>query len=156
MLGDRPPRPDDVPELVYTRMVLLEAMRLYPPVPGVPRRAIDDDEFDGFRIHAGENVLALPYVTHRHPEHWARPDVFEPERFAPERVDAIEPYAYLPFLRGRRACLGEHFAMLEGVVALAMMVRRFHLERVDDRPVHTRPISTLRFARPLRMRVRVR
>jgi cytochrome P450 len=156
VLGDRPPRPDDVPALVYTRMVLFETMRLYPPVPAIPRVARDDDELDGFRIRAGQDVLLHPYVTHRHPELWDRPDQFDPERFAPARIDALEPYAYFPFLRGRRACLGEHFAMLEGVVALAMMVRRFHLERVDDRPIPTRPISTLRFGRPLRMRVRLR
>ncbi|MCX4246632.1 cytochrome P450 [Paraliomyxa miuraensis] len=156
VLGDRPPRPEDVPELIYTRMVLFEVMRLYPPVPAVPRIAIDDDEFDGVRVRAGENTNVVPFVTHRHPEFWTHPDVFDPQRFHPSRIDAIEPYAYLPFLRGRRACLGEHFAMLEGVVSLAMLVRRFHLEWAEARAMQTRPISTLRFERPLRMRVRAR
>lgn len=156
VLGEGPPRPEHVPELVYTRMVLFETMRLYPPVPAIPRIARDDDELDGIPIPAGRHVVLHPFVTHRHPQLWARPDAFDPERFAPSRIDHIEPYAYYPFLRGRRACLGEHFAMLEGVVALAMMIRRFHLERVDHRPIGTRPISTLRFARPLCMRVRPR
>lgn len=156
VLGDRAPRPEDVEALVYTRMVLLETLRLHPAVPSIPRMARDDDEIDGMRIRAGEEVVVSPYVTHRHPESWSHPDTFDPERFAPSRIDALDPYAYFPFLRGRRACLGEHFAMLEGTVALAMMVRRFHLERADARPIPSRPISTLRFARPLMMRVHPR
>ncbi|MCB9753755.1 MAG: cytochrome P450 [Myxococcales bacterium] len=156
VLGDGPPRAEHVPALAYTRMVFLEAMRLYPPVPGVPRRALEDDRFHGVDVRAGDTVVAMIYAVHRHPDFWERPDEFRPERFAPERVDAIEPYAYAPFLRGRRACVGEHFAMLEGVTALAMLTRRFHLERVEHAPIGTRAISTLRFARPLRMRVRPR
>jgi len=153
VLGGRAPEAEDVPRLVYTRMVLLEAMRLYPPVPAVTRTAKAADEFDGVKIAAGTKVAILPYVTHRLAEFWPRPDEFDPERFAPERIAANEPFAYLPFLLGRRACLGEHFAMLESVVALAMIVDRYRLTRVDDGEIATRPISTLRLARPLRMRV---
>lgn len=156
VLGDRPsraPTTDDIPRLVYTRQVLLEAMRLYPPVPGVPRVAREDDFFDGIQVHAGEQVALSIYATHRHPEFWERPDTFDPERFSEARADSITPYSYLPFLLGRRACLGEHFAMLEGVVALAMMVGRYHFQRADFEPIPTRPISTLRLARPLRMHV---
>ncbi|MEZ4449094.1 MAG: cytochrome P450 [Nannocystaceae bacterium] len=153
VLGGRTPTADDVPRLVYTRMVFLEAMRLYPPVPLVPRILREADEFDGIRLEAGTKITLLPYVTHRLAEFWPRPDEFDPERFAPGRIDAIEPYSYLPFLLGRRACLGEHFAMLEGIVALAMIVDRYTLTRADRAPIATRPISTLRMARPLRMRV---
>lgn len=156
VLGERLPTTEDIPRLVYTNMVLLEAMRLYPPVPGVPRIAREDDCFDGIKVSAGEQVVLNIYATHRHPELWVRPDTFEPERFSEARASSITPYSYLPFLLGRRACIGEHFAMLEGVVALAMMVGRYHFERVDAGPIPTRPISTLRMARPLRMRVRRR
>lgn len=153
VLGGGAPGPEDVPRLVYTRMVLLEAMRLYPPVPAVTRVARAADEFDGVKIAAGTKVAILPYVTHRLAEFWARPDEFDPERFAPEKLEGREPFAYLPFLLGRRACLGEHFAMLESVVALAMIVSRYRLTRVEEGKIATRPISTLRLARPLRMRV---
>lgn len=156
VLGDRLPTADDVPQLVYTRQVLLETLRLYPPVPGVPRVAREADAFDGIVVHAGEQVALSIYATHRHPEFWERPDAFDPDRFAPGRAESIQPYSYLPFLLGRRACLGEHFAMLEGVVALALLVRRYHFERVDAQPIATRPIATLRLARPLRVRVRRR
>lgn len=156
VLGDRPARAEDVESLVYTRQVLLETMRLYPPVPGVSRQALADDEFEGIEIRAGESVTILPYVVHRHPEFWTEPERFDPDRFAPDRIDAIDPYSYFPFVRGRRACLGEHFAMLEIVVALASLVARFELRRVDDGEIGIRPISTLRMARPLLMRPRRR
>ncbi|PRP94275.1 cytochrome P450 [Enhygromyxa salina] len=156
VLGGRPAQPEDVESLVVARQVVLETMRLYPPVPGVTRRAVADDAFEGIEVRAGESVTILPYVIHRHPEFWADPERFNPDRFAPDRVDAIDPYSYLPFVRGRRACLGEHFAMIEIIVALATIVSRFQLTRVDDDEIGVRPISTLRLARPLLMRPRAR
>ena len=156
VLGGRRPTVEDVPKLEYTRMVLSETMRLYPPVPGVSRTAREADSFDGVDVAAGESIVLSMYTTHRHPELWADPERFDPERFAPSRVGAVVPYSYLPFLLGRRVCIGEHFAVLEGVLALAMIVDQYRLERVDAAPIGTHPVSTLRLARPLRMRVRRR
>jgi cytochrome P450 len=157
VIGDRPVTPEMVPDLVYTRQVFLETMRLYPPVPGVSREVLEDDVVDGVRLTPRrELVVVSAYATHRHPGHWERPSVYAPERFAPERIDAIEPFSYFPFLLGRRACVGEHFAMLEGVVALAMIANRYKLERVSDHPIAHKPISTLRLAEPLPMRLRRR
>ena len=153
VLGSRSPTVEDVPRLEYTRMVFLETMRLYPPVPAVLRVAREADGFDGIEVAAGERIALSVYVTHRHPELWSQPEVFDPERFAPARASSIVPFSYLPFLFGRRACVGEHFAMLEGVVALAMIVSRYRLERDGSGPIGTRPIMTLRLAEPLRMRV---
>lgn len=153
VLGDRAPTAADFPKLSYTRMVFLETMRLYPPVPGLSRKAIADDEIGGISVRVGDKVVIVPWVTHRHPSYWSAPSRFDPERFAPGRVDTIEPYSYFPFLLGRRACLGEHFAMLEGVLLLAMIARRYKLELVSQEPMATRPIATLRFARPLVMRI---
>jgi cytochrome P450 len=153
VLGDDPPSLEHLPELVYTRMVFFEAMRLYPPVPGVSRNVVETDDIDGVRVEAGEVVVISAYVTHRHPAYWSDPERFDPERFAPAALDDIEPYSYFPFLLGRRACLGEHFAMLEGVVLLAMLVRRYRMSLVSNQPHRTRPIATLRFERPLMMQV---
>jgi cytochrome P450 len=153
VLGRRGPTAEAIPELEYARRVFLETMRLYPPVPGVSRDLHEEEEIDGIRVHRHEMVFVTPYVTHRHPACWARPEVFDPDRFAPERAKDIVPYSYMPFLLGRRACLGEHFGMLEGTIALAMIASRYKLELVDPRPIGTRPISTLRLARPLVMRV---
>lgn len=156
VLGGRRPTVEDVPKLEYTRMVFLETMRLYPPVPAVTRVARETDSFDGIEVPAGERVAVSIYVTHRHPEFWPDPERFDPERFASSREASIEPGSYAPFLIGRRVCVGEHFAMLEGVLALAMIAGRYRIERVDNEPIGTRPISTLRLARPLRVRVRRR
>jgi cytochrome P450 len=156
VLGGRVPTAEDIPKLEHTRRVFFETMRLYPPVPVVLRAAVEDDDLDGIVVKAGDRISLDLYATHRHPALWDRPDAFEPDRFAPPRESSIVPYSYLPFLHGRRACLGEHFAMLEGVVALAMIIDRFRTEQVDSAPIGTRPISTLRLDRPLRMRVRRR
>jgi cytochrome P450 len=153
VLGRHGPTAEAIPELDYARRVFLETMRLYPPVPGLSRDIREEEEIDGIRVHPNEMLYITPYVTHRHPGCWERPEEFDPDRFAPERADKIVPYSYLPFLLGRRACLGEHFGMLEGTIALAMIASRYKLERVDDRPIGTRPISTLRLARPLMMRI---
>jgi cytochrome P450 len=153
VLGDRTPTAEDFPQLVYTRQVFLETMRLYPPVPSVTRNAIAADVIDGIHVEAGAIVGVTPFVTHRHPEFWTNPEEFDPDRFSEKRAASIEPYSYMPFLLGRRQCLGEHFAMLEGVLLLAMIVRRYAFTRVDREPIDTRPISTLRLGRPLVMRV---
>jgi cytochrome P450 len=127
-------------------------MRIYPPVPAVTRRALADDAFCGIRVHAGESVTIPIYVLHRHREFWSQPERFDPERFAPERVANLDPYSYLPFLRGRRACIGEHFAMLEALVVLASIVDRYDLQRVGHEPIGMRPVATLRSTRPLLVR----
>ncbi len=156
VLGDRTPTAQDVSQLVYARQVFLESMRLYPPVPGVSRDTIAADVIDGIPVKAGQLVAIAPFVTHRHPEYWTEPQRFDPDRFSVKRAETIEPYSYMPFLLGRRQCLGEHFAMLEGPLLLAMLVRRYAFTRVSREPIATRPISTLRLARPLMMHVRER
>lgn len=156
VLGDRTPAAADLPRLEYARMVFLETLRLYPPVPVVSRDVLRPDAIDGVRVEPGELVAIAPHVTHRHPEYWTDPERFDPERFGARRVEGIEPYSYLPFLLGRRQCLGEHFAMVEGVLLLAMIARRYRLERVERAPIATRPIATLRLARPLVMRATLR
>jgi cytochrome P450 len=149
-------RLEHIDQLVYLRQVLLESMRLYPPVPAVTRTALADDAVEGIVIRAGESVTMPSYTLHRHPEYWPEPERFDPDRFAPERIDSIEPYSYLAFLRGRRACLGEHFAMLEAMVAIATLVSRFEFELERNEPIGLRPIMTLRLDRAMSMRVRAR
>lgn len=156
VLGDRTPTAQDVSNLVYSRQVFLEAMRLYPPVPGVSRNTLADDVIDGIPVPAGQLVVVAPYVTHRHPDYWTEPETFDPDRFSEKRAEMIEPYSYMPFLLGRRQCLGEHFAMLEGPLLLSMILRRYALKRVSAEPIGIRPIATLRLARPLVMHVRRR
>jgi cytochrome P450 len=142
--GDRDPDAADVPRLAYARMVLEEAMRLYPPVWRMGRAAIGGDEIGGREIPASSIVAFSQYVVHRHPALWEEPDRFDPERFRPGRETARPRYAYFPFGGGPRACLGGHFAMMEMTLLLAMAVRRFSLRAVPGHPVEPAPLITLR------------
>jgi cytochrome P450 len=110
-------------ELPYTSAVLQEALRLYPPIWIVERRAIEDDEIGGYEIPAGSIVYVSPYVLHRHRDFWSDPDHFDPARF----LDGAKKKSFLPFGAGPHHCIGSHFAMLEARIILAMFFRRFTL-----------------------------
>ncbi len=105
--------------LVYTRAVLQEVLRLYPPGWLYTRRALDDDQLGPYTLPAGSDVFICSYLLHRHPEYWEKADTFNPERF----LAAAQPqrYAYLPFSAGPRHCIGETFANLEMLVHVAVI-----------------------------------
>jgi cytochrome P450 len=133
-LAGRVPTVEDLPRLPYTRMVVEETMRLYPPVWVVGRTAIGDDEVGGYHIEANSEVVMCQYVTHRHPEFWDSPDMFDPERFLPERVAARPRYAYFPFGGGPRQCIGNNFALMEIQLVLATLARRYRLRLAPGQP----------------------
>jgi cytochrome P450 len=136
---------ENLSRLRYSRMVVDETMRLYPPVWVISRQAIADDEIGGYRIPAGSEILMFPYITHRHPKWWPEPEKFLPERFAPENAPARQKFAYVPFGAGPRACVGLNFAMTEILVVLALLLQRFHLDPVPEAPsVSADPSVTLR------------
>jgi cytochrome P450 len=144
VLGDRPPRLEDLERLAYTEKVIKESMRLRPPVWALTRSAIEDDVVGGYRIPRGTWIFASPYLTHRDPRFWPNPEGFDPERFSPDK-DAQRPKcAYLPFLVGPRKCIGETFAMMEARLLLAAVVQRVRLDLAAGRPVELDPTVTLR------------
>ena len=151
VLGGRVPTHDDLPGLVWTRKVFDESLRLYPPVWLIPRRAIAADEVGGYTIPAGSEVLISPYVLHRHPDYWERPDEFDPERFAAEPAEKRRRYTYLPFGAGPRACVGSALASMEALLILAMVAQRCRLELVPGFEVVPEPLLTLRFRHGLAM-----
>jgi cytochrome P450 len=153
VLGDRPPGVADLPRLPRTGMVVQEAMRLYPPIYLVLRRALAADLVGGYRIPAGANVALCPYVTHRHPEFWDNPEGFEPERFAPEAVRARHRMAFFPFSGGPRRCIGEGFALLQLPLVVAMVAQRYRLSLLPARPAEVEAAVTLRPRAPMLMRV---
>ena len=114
---------EHVAGLAYTRQVLQEAMRLYPPAAVVVREAVRPVRIGAEELPAGAQVYIPIYAVHRHELLWEAPDVFDPERFAPEAVKARHRYAYLPFGAGPRICIGMSFAMIEGVLILATLLR---------------------------------
>lgn len=142
VLGGRPPTADDYRSLEYTRMVFNESMRLYPPAWILARAPRVDTELGGYLIEGGSRMFISPWVVHRHPEVWPDPEGFDPERFRDPK--AVDPFAFFPFGGGRRMCIGQGFAMLEGVLLLASLGQRFHLELVPGHPVEPEAMVTLR------------
>jgi cytochrome P450 len=144
VLGGRPPELPDLANLPYTRMVLDEALRLYPPAWGFSRQALDDDELGGFHLPRGWLAFVVPYVLHRVPKLWDRPDAFDPERFLPERSADRPKFAYVPFGAGPRQCIGNGFALVEGQLALATLAQRYRLRLAPGASVEPQPLITLR------------
>ena len=144
VLAGRTPTAADVPQLVYTRMVLDEALRLYPPVAMFPRDVVKEDEIGGYPVPAGSMVFVGPYMTHRHPEFWQRPLEFYPEHFSPDLVDQRPRYAYYPFSAGPRTCIGNHFALLEATLVLAELAQRLRLRLVPGQNLEPAFVGTLR------------
>ncbi len=155
-LADRTPTFEDLKALEYTRMVLEESMRLYPPAYAIGREAVEEDRILGHPIPPKSIILIAIYALHRDPQHWEEPDAFRPERFAAEQLKERPRLAYMPFGAGPRMCIGNHFAMMEMQLLLAMLVRRFDFELVEGHPVEPEPLITLKPKHGLLMRVRPR
>jgi cytochrome P450 len=144
VLDGRTPGADDVPRLAFTRQVIEESLRLYPPVYGVVRDATRDDEIGGFRIPARSMVILSPYVTQRHPEFWPDPEAFDPDRFSPESSAGRHRFAWFPFLGGPHQCIGQEFAMMEATLIVAMIAQSFRLRLAPGARVEPRPVLSLR------------
>ena len=135
---------EDLPKLKYTRMVIEEAMRLYPPAWFFGRRAIQDDVVHGYAFPARSVVAVSPYYTHRHPDFWPNPEGFDPTRFSPEASATRHKYAYIPFGGGPRICIGNSFAIFEAQVIVAMVTQRYRLDLVPGDPIVPEAAVTLR------------
>lgn len=144
VLAGRAPGADDFPALPYTRAVLAESMRLYPPAWTIGREPLEDFEARGYRIRAGSIVLVSPWVVHRDARWWSDPLEFRPERWLGDAEASHPRYAYFPFGGGPRKCIGEGFAWMEGVLALATLARRWRLRPVPGAAPTPQPRITLR------------
>jgi cytochrome P450 len=130
LLGGRAPSIETLPDLAYTRRVIEEVLRLYPPTWLTARMPVEDVTLAGYTIPAGAIVLLSPYVIHRHPTVWEAPDVFDPDRFAPARAVARPTLAYFPFGGGPRHCIGIAFATIEVRLIVAAVAQRYRLTLV--------------------------
>ena len=144
VLGGRTPGVEDLAALPYTQAVLEESLRICPPVPAVPRQAAHDTALAGFPIPAGSRIIISIYNIHRHPACWPDPDTFNPERFLPGHAERPHRLAFMPFGAGPRLCIGNHLAMIEGTLLLAMIAQKYELEPVPGHPVVPEVAITLR------------
>jgi cytochrome P450 len=158
VLDGRPPEYTDLVNLPYTRMVIDEAMRLYPPAWGFSRQALADDELGGFHLPRGWLAFVIPYVLHRLPAHWQDPEAFDPERFLPERSADRPKFVYLPFGAGPRQCIGNQFALIEAHLTVATIAQSYRLHLVPRHRVEPWPLITLRprFGMPMIIEHRTR
>ncbi|MER5883250.1 cytochrome P450 [Streptomyces sp. NPDC001941] len=143
VLGDREPGFEDYEKLTYTQAVVKETLRLYPTIWVISGVAREGATVGGRRLPAGTRVWSSPWATHRDPRWFRDPEEFRPERWAPPEgteAEEIPEYAWFPFGGGPRVCLGARFAMVEAVLVLAVLARRF---RVDVHPSQLRPAPKL-------------
>ncbi|HEY7126774.1 MAG TPA: cytochrome P450 [Ktedonobacterales bacterium] len=155
VLQGRTPGLEDLDALPFSRMVLDEALRLYPPAWSFPRHVLAEDTIGGYTIPAGTTVLVCPYTTHRHPAFWDEPACFRPERFTAAAQAERPRFAYFPFGGGQHQCMGNIYALLEAHIIMVLLAQRCHLELAPDVVLRPEPLVTLR-PRELPMRVRDR
>jgi cytochrome P450 len=156
VLGVRDAVADDIRQLPYTRAIVQESLRLYPPAWIVGREPHEDVEIGGWTIPAGAQVLLPQSVVHRDPRWYDRPDDFRPERWLEGLEDELPRFAYFPFGGGRRVCIGNYFAKMEAMLVVATMAQHVELESMSDEELRTQPSITQRPAEGIDMRVRRR
>jgi cytochrome P450 len=150
-LNGRVPAYDDMPSLPYTRMVLAESMRLYPPAWAIGRRALESFDARGFTIPKRSVVLMSQYIVHRDARFFPNPERFDPDRWKPEAVAQRPKFSYFPFGGGNRVCIGEQFAWMEGVLLIAALAQKWRMRLVSGHPVEVQPLITLRPRHGMRM-----
>lgn len=158
VLEGRMPSLSDLKDLVYTKFVFDEAIRLYPSVWLIVRGAIRDCSIGNCDVPAGSTILISPYVTHRDKRFFSDPESFLPERWGPEQRESVQKFAYFPFGSGPRSCIGEHFARLEGVLIIAAVAQMYSMRLIQGYPVQCdpRPFELLEPKHGIIMRVEPR
>lgn len=144
---------DDLNQLTYTRQVIAETLRLYPPGWLLTRRAIQEDRIGEHYIAPNTDIFISPYLVHRHPDFWDEPEAFKPERFA---AAPCHRFASIPFAAGPRACIGENFALTEMTMHVALITQCLTLRFVEERPLQLEAQVNLRTRHNLKMRLQHR
>jgi cytochrome P450 len=141
-LHGKPPNIQNTASLRYLQCVIDETLRMYPPIHLGTRRILNDLQFQGYDLPEGKRANYSIYLTHRNPEHWPDPGVFNPDRFLPENERGRQPYTYLPFGGGPRNCIGAAFAQVEAKIVIARLIQTFDFT-LDPAKVHIYMGATL-------------
>jgi cytochrome P450 len=151
VLGQSPLSYSDVPKFEYTTKVILEALRLYPPFWMVDRMAVADDRVGDVVIPRGSTVIVYVYGAHHAPRYWQNPENFDTERFTKENEKLRPPSTYLPFGAGPRGCIGGNYAMLQILMILSDLLRKYDFQLVPGQAIEARPMVILRPKHGIRM-----
>lgn len=151
VLGDAPLSFGDVMKLGFTTQVIQEALRLYPPFWMIDRMAVADDRVGDIEIPAGSTVIVHVYGAHHAPRYWENPESFDPERFTKANEKLQVPFTYLPFGAGPRGCIGGNYAMLQILMILSDVLRRYDFQLIPGQTIEARPMVILRPRHGIRM-----
>jgi len=153
VLGGRAATGEDFEALPFTKQVIEETLRLYPPAAFLSRNAVKPDTLLDRDIGAGDTVMLPIYTLHRNKLLWDNPDVFDPDNFTPEKVKARDRFAYLPFGQGPRICIGMNFALTEASIILATLVDRYRFSVQEGFVPKPELTLTLRSSNGLKLNV---
>jgi cytochrome P450 len=151
VLGQAPLTYSDVPKFEFATQVIQEALRLYPPFWMVDRTALSDDRAGDLAIPKGSTVIVFIYGAHHSPRYWEYPETFDPERFTKAKEKLHTPFTYLPFGAGPRGCIGGNYAMLQILMILSVLLRKYDFSLVPGQIIEARPMVILRPKNGIRM-----
>ena len=151
VLGEAPLTYSDVPKFEFATQVIQEALRLYPPFWMVDRTALADDRAGDLDIPRGATVVVFIYGAHHSPHYWENPETFDPQRFTPANEKLHRPFTYLPFGAGPRGCIGGNYAMLQILMILSVLLRKYDFELAPGQTIEARPMVILRPKNGIRM-----
>jgi len=151
VLGDKPLSFSDGPKFEFTTQVIMEALRLYPPFWMVDRMALADDRAGDVAIPKGSTVVVFIYGVHHSPQYWENPETFDHERFSKANEKRNTPFAHLPFGAGPRGCIGGNYAMLQMLMILSVLLRKYDFSLVPGQTIEARPMVILRPEHGIRM-----
>jgi cytochrome P450 len=151
VLGDAPLSFGDVPRLGFTTQVIMEALRLYPPFWMIDRMAVGDDRVGDLQIPRGSTVIVYVYGAHHAPRYWPSPESFDPERFTKANAALHTPFTHLPFGGGPRGCIGGNYAMLQILMILSDLLRKYDFQLTPGQTIEARPMVILRPKNGIRM-----
>jgi len=152
----RVPTLEDLMRMPYTRMVMDEALRLYPPAWLIMRENLEDDEIGGYRIPKGYTLMIPVYTIHHDPKLWPEPDAFKPERFSKENAKTHHRFSYFPFGGGPRQCIGNNFALMEMQLIIVLMLQKFRFKTTAGFKPEMHPMVTLRMLHGMHMDIELR